>query len=149
MTNTARILPNTHSAHVSGSTSHQQPTSRQQPSSGVTELVLTSDAPEQLVLLLPMIAFLSNSCSDRWITWVAPHNVDRELLESYGVNTRYIRMIHCTDAQNALWITWEALAAGNSHTVIASPGKLSDKELAQLEVAAAKGNCQGLLLRIR
>lgn len=142
MTNTARIMPSS-STNLSGSTS------RQQPSSGVTELVLTNDAPEQLVLLLPMIAFLSNSCTDRWITWVAPHNVDRELLESYGVNTRYIRMIHCTDSQHALWVTWEALAAGNSHTVIASPGKLTDKELSQLEVAAVKGKCQGLLLRIR
>jgi cell division inhibitor SulA len=123
--------------------------SRPQPASGVTELVLTNDSPEQLVLLLPMIAFLSNSCSDRWITWVAPHNVDRKLLESYGVNTRFIRLIHCTDPQHALWVTNEALNAGNSHTVIASPGKLTDKELTQLENAAAQGKCQGLLLRIR
>ena len=125
------------------------PEARTQQTSGVTELVLTSDAPEQLVLLLPMIAFLSNSCSDRWITWVAPHNVDRKLLEGYGVNTRFMRLIHCTDPQHALWVTWEALAAGNSHTVIASPGKLSDKELGQLETAATLGKCQGLLLRVR
>jgi cell division inhibitor SulA len=37
----------------------------QQPVSGVTELVLASDSPEQLTLLLPMIAFLGNSCKDR------------------------------------------------------------------------------------
>ena len=136
MTNIARVIPVT-------------TTARQQPASGVTELVLTSDSPEQLALLLPMIAFLSKASSDRWITWIAPHNISRELLESYGVNTRYIRVIHAQDPQALLWITWEALSAGNSHTVISSPGKLSDKELSQLEVAAAKGQCQGLLLRVR
>lgn len=118
-------------------------------SGGVTELVLTSDSPEQAALLMPMIAYLSQHCGDRWITWIAPHNVTRQLLESFGVNTRYIRVIHCKDSQQALWVTWEALNAGNSHTVIASPGKLTDKEFLQLEVAAQSGECQGLLLRLR
>lgn len=136
MTNLARVIP---------------PTSipRPQAASGVTELVLTSDSPEQVALLLPMIAFLSNACSDRWITWIAPHNISRELLESYGVNTRFIRVIHCQDPKTLLSITWEALSAGNSHTVISSPGKLTDKELNQLELAAKTGVCQGLLLRVR
>ncbi len=125
------------------------PRAPRQTTSGVTELVLTSDAPEQLALLLPMIAFLSKTASDRWITWIAPHNIHRELLESYGVDTRYIRVIHAQDSQTLRWITWEALSAGNSHTVISSPGKLTDKELSHLEAAAAKGQCQGLLLRVR
>jgi cell division inhibitor SulA len=127
----------------------QTQTAQTRISSGVTELVLTSDSPEQLSLLLPMIAYLSNSAKDRWITWIAPHNISKDFLESYGVNTRFIRVIHAQDPQALLWITWEALSAGNSHTVISSPGKLSDKELSQLEVAAAKGQCQGLLLRVR
>jgi cell division inhibitor SulA len=136
VTNIARALP-------------QPLATRPQPTRGVTELVLTSDSPEQVALLLPMIAFLSNACSDRWITWIAPHNISRQLLESYGINTRYIRVIHCQNPQTLLWITWEALSAGNSHTVISSPGKLTDKELAQLELAARNGDCQGLLLRVR
>lgn len=136
MTNIARVIPTPHITH-------------QQPVSGVTELVLTSDSPEQVAILLPMIAFLSNTCSDRWITWIAPHNISRELLESYGVNTRYIRVIHSQNPQTLLWISLKALSAGNSHTVISSPGKLTDKELVQLELAAKTGNCQGLLLRVR
>ncbi len=136
MTNIARVMPQTQTAQT-------------RTTSGVTELVLTSDSPEQLSLLLPMIAYLSNSAKDRWITWIAPHNISKDFLESYGVNTRFIRVIHAQNPQALLWITWEALSAGNSHTVISSPGKLSDKELSQLEVAAAKGQCQGLLLRVR
>jgi cell division inhibitor SulA len=116
---------------------------------GVTEVVLTSDAAAQEAILLPMIAYLSNHCGDRWITWIAPEQINRQVLESFGVDTRFIRLIHCKDEAQALWITWEALNLGNSHTVIASPGKLTDKEFLQLEVAAQAGECQGLLLRFR
>ncbi len=116
--------------------------------SGVTELVLTSNSPEQLQLLLPMLAFLSNQHENRWITWIAPEYLNRQVLEAYGVNTQCIRLIHCAP-ENLLWVTWEALASGTSNTVIASPGKLSEKELHHLEAAAHKGQCQGLLLRAR
>ena len=116
---------------------------------GLTELILANDTPEQAALLMPMIAYLSQSCADRWVTWIAPLHLSREFLASYGVDTRYVRLIHCSDEASRLWITWEALTAGNSHTVISSPGKLTDKEFKQLEQAAHQGQCQGLLLRIR
>ncbi|MFO1389048.1 cell division inhibitor SulA [Cellvibrio sp.] len=119
------------------------------PSSGITELVIANTSPEQAALIMPMIAFLTQSCVNRWVTWIAPQHLSREFLESFGVDTRYVRLIHCSDEASRLWITWEALAAGNSHTVISSPGKLTDKELKQLENAAYQGNCQGLLLRVR
>lgn len=116
---------------------------------GITELIIANGAPEQAALIMPMVAFLSQSCKNRWVTWVAPLHVSRDFLESYGVDTRFLRLIHCADEVRRLWITWEALAAGNSHTVISSPGKLNDKELKQLENAAYQGQCQGLLLRVR
>lgn len=116
--------------------------------SGVTELVLTSNNPEQLHLILPMLAYLSQQTEDRWITWIAPQYLNRQMLETYGVNTNCIRLIHCNQ-DNLLWVTWEALASGTSNTVIASPGRLTEKELVQLEIAAHKGKCQGLLLRAR
>lgn len=98
---------------------------------------------------MPMIAYLTQTNEQRWVTWVASQHLSRDFLESYGVNTQYLRLIHCSDEQNALWITWEALAAGNSHMVIASPGKLTEKALKQLEHAAQLGSSQGLLLRVR
>ena len=117
--------------------------------SGITELIIASASPEQVSLIMPMIAFLTKSCANRWVTWIAPQHVSREFLESFGVDTQYLRLIHCSDEQSRLWITWEALTAGNSHTVIASPGKLTEKEFKQLEGAARQGQCQGLLLRVR
>lgn len=121
----------------------------QAPAGGITELVLTHNAPEQTQLLLPMVAHLSRTSSDRWVTWISPGPVDRKLLEHYGVDPRAIRLIHAPEAKDNRWILWEALAKGNSHTVIASPGQLSDRELRQLEAAAHQGQCQALLLRVR
>lgn len=126
-----------------------QQTRQQVKTSGITELIIANASPEQVSLLMPMIAFLSQGCEERWVTWIAPLHLTREFLESYGVNTRYLRLIHCDDEASRLWITWEALAAGNSHTVISSPGKLTEKEFKQLEQAACEGQCQGLLLRVR
>lgn len=119
------------------------------PAGGITELVLTHNAPEQTQLLLPMVAHLSRTPSDRWLTWISPGPVDRRLLESYGVDIRGIRLIHAPETDDNRWILWEALAKGNSHTVITSPGALSDRELKQLEAAALQGQCQALLLRVR
>ncbi len=94
--------------------------SRQQSSitPGITELIIANASPEQVALIMPMIAFLTKSCANRWVTWIAPQHVSREFLESFGVDTQYLRLIHCSDEQSRLWINWEALAAGNSHTVI-------------------------------
>ena len=117
--------------------------------SGITELIVANAAPEQAAIIMPMLAFISKSCVDRWVTWIAPRHVSRALLASFGVDIRFLRLIHCSAEQSSLWIIWEALAQGNSHTVIASPGKLTDKELKQLENAASKGGCQGVLLRAR
>lgn len=117
--------------------------------SGITELILADNCPNAFSVIMPMVAFLSHSQPDRWVTWVAPSALTRELLAAYGVNTSCLRMVHVTDEASALWVTWEALHAGNSHTVIASPGRLSEKELKLLEQAAQEGGCQGLLLRAR
>ncbi|MEJ2418166.1 MAG: SulA-like leucine-rich domain-containing protein [Exilibacterium sp.] len=120
-----------------------------QPDSGVTEVVLSRGCPRQLALLLPMLAHLSWQPDNRWITWIAPSGIDRQTLISYGVNTTKIRLIHTSGVENILWMTWEALAKGNSYTVISSPGKITEKAYAQLEKAAARGRAQGLLLRMR
>ena len=119
------------------------------PLCGITELIIPNSTPEYAALLMPMIAYITQSSKNRWVTWIAPLHVTRDFLESYGVNTHCLRLIHCCDEARRLSITDEALTAGNSHTVISSPGKLTAKELRQLEFAATKGQCQGLLLRIR
>lgn len=128
---------------------HRQPASPSTPLGSITELVLTHNAPDQTRILLPMLAHLSHGNRDRWLTWIAPGPIDRQLLEQYGVDASQLRLIHIPSDQDSRWVIWQALAEGNSHTVIASPGLLSDREMARFEEAAQAGNCQGLMLRLR
>jgi cell division inhibitor SulA len=116
---------------------------------GVTELVLSRECPDQLALLLPMLAHISHQSEQRWITWVAPQGIHRDRLADYGIDIGKIRLVHAKKTHDILRITWEALARGNSHTVLASPGKLTDHSYTQLEMAANVGHSQGLLLRMR
>lgn len=116
---------------------------------GVTELILANNSIEQLNLVLPMIAYLTQQQSERWVTWITDRPFDKKLLTNLGINTKVFRIINCADKQSLLWITWEALSAGTSHTVVADVKKLSENEIHQLEQAAKTGMCQGLLLRIR
>lgn len=128
----------------------QQPASSSRASLGsITELVLTHNAPDQTCILLPMLAHLSHSNQDRWLTWISPGPIDRQLLDQYGVDASKLRLIHIPSDQDSRWVVWQALAEGNSHTVIASPGLLGDREIARFEEAALAGNCQGLMLRLR
>lgn len=119
------------------------------PNSGITELVLTGDNAQQMSLIMPMIAYLSKQDDNRWITWITAYKPDRGLMQKFGVNTKYLRFIHSNSSEDQRWIAWDALALGNSHAVIASPGKLTKKDFYQLESAAKNGGSQGILLRSR
>jgi cell division inhibitor SulA len=115
---------------------------------GVTELVLTKHSPDQLMLLMPMIAHLSRT-ADRWITWVTPDAVDRSVIESYGVDTHKLRIIHESEQKTVAKIMWDALSNGTSHTVIGTISGLSEKSIGYMEQAASKGNAKALLVRYR
>ncbi|BFM16096.1 hypothetical protein R50073_22790 [Maricurvus nonylphenolicus] len=115
---------------------------------GVTELVLPVEQLSDMAMVLPMIAHLSQRDHSRWMTWIAPRGINRALLEAYGVDTQRLRIIH-TQGETDCWMIWEALSSGTSHTVIASPGVITEKAIAQLDAAAKSGKCDGLLLRFR
>lgn len=116
---------------------------------GVTELILADQSTAQLELVLPMIIHLSQQQSERWVTWITQRNLDRKALLARGINQKVFRTLSCTDANNLLWLTWEALSLGTSHTVIADAGRLSEIQIKQLEEAAALGQCQCVILRAR
>ena len=118
-------------------------------SAGVTEVVLPEQSQSQLTLVLPMLAHLSRQSGDRWFTWIAPRNISRQMLTEYGFDLSKVRLIHTRDSEETLWVLWQALAEGNSDTVVASPGKVSDRALNRLEEAALIGRGRGLLIRYR
>lgn len=120
-----------------------------QPQGILTELVLTQGAANSWAMVMPMIAHLSQQNDGRWLTWVTREAIPHRLLQDFNVDTQRLRLVHCKDSEQQLWVTWDALTLGNSHTVIASPGKLNRRDLAHLEKAANHGQCQALLLRER
>ena len=116
---------------------------------GITEIVLSQQSPQPLQLVLPMLAHLSRGDQQRWITWISRQRLERRLLQAYGVDSAKLRLVYPTREADILWITWEALAAGNSHTVVASPGRISEQQFSQLDQAACQGEARGIMLRSR
>ncbi len=114
---------------------------------GITEIVLPNN--ESSRLYLPSLAFLSREGTDRWLTWIVPQGITKHLLQQYGFDFSKTRFIYSKSTEQCFWLLWEALAEGNSHTVVGSPGRLSDYQLNRLEHAALTGRCHGLLLRDR
>lgn len=126
-----------------------QQTSTTSHNAGLTELVLAPGAANSWSMILPMVAHLCRQDSQRWLTWVTSEPLPGALLIEHGIDPLRLRQVHCRDTDQQLWVTWDALELGNSHTVIASPGALSQGQERYLEQAAYAGNCQALILRYR
>lgn len=116
---------------------------------GITELVISNGHEQYLQWLLPMVAHFSHQDDNRWLTWIGANGISKQLLKRYDINTRNLRLIHLKQSQDTLWTSWDALAQGNSHMVIANPGVLNNQQQQQLQKAAELGSCQGLMLRFR
>jgi cell division inhibitor SulA len=131
-----------HHSRISTNTLNQIP-----PSGGITELVLAHS--HSLAFVLPSLAFLSQQNTDRWLTWLPPTTITKNMLQKYDFDFSRTRFIYPRNNEHAFWLFWEALAEGNSHMVVGAPGLLSEQKLARLEHAAAVGQCSGLILRDR
>ncbi len=121
----------------------------QQQRFGVTEVVLADGFGEHNVILLSILAHLTQTTENRWITWVGPLFFTRATLENAGINLKKLRIINTQSTEDTLWLFWEALANGNSGTVIAASNHCTETELLQLNRAAQTGQSQGIVVRQR
>lgn len=124
--------------------SHQ---TSQGPTGGITEIVLPNG--QSASIYLPSLAFLSSQNNGRWLTWLVPHCMGKMELLQYGFDLSRTRFIYPDNQDHCFSLFWEALAEGNSHTVVGSSGRLTEQQLQKLENAARIGQCNGLLLRDR
>jgi cell division inhibitor SulA len=131
--------------HTAGTSEFFQ--SPQTPAGGITEIVLPNSRSSSVYL--PSLAFLSSQDNGRWLTWLAPQSMSKVELQNYGFDLGRTRFIYPKTQEHCFWLIWEALAEGNSHTVVGSPGRLTERQLNRLENAAKVGGCNGLLLRDR
>jgi cell division inhibitor SulA len=131
--------------YTAGTSERLQPP--QTPTGGITEIVLPNSRSSSLYL--PSLAFLSSQNNGRWLTWLAPQSMNKSELQGYRFDLSKTRFIYPKTQDHCFWLLWEALAEGNSHTVVGSPGRLTEQQLNKLENAARVGGCNGLLLRDR
>lgn len=116
---------------------------------GITEIVLPGNDADCHEMVLPMIAYLSHQNQDKWLTWIAPKNISKTILQQYDFAKHNIRLIHPQNNQEGLRIFWDALTNGNSNTVIGSLNFFSDKDRRNLEIASRQGHTRGIVLRTR
>lgn len=118
------------------------------PICGLTEMVLPNH--DELSLILPTLAFLTNQYSDRWLTWISHSpKINRSQLQYYGFNLNRLRIVHTKSSDQAFCWFREALVEGNSHTVIGTLTEVNEAQSSLLEQAAIDGQCVALLLRSR
>ena len=102
-------------------------------------------------LLIPIIATFSqydvSRYNKRWLTWITDRVPCKEQLLANGVNVKALRLIYVNCNRDNRWLTWEALAQGNSHTVITELNQLTSDEIAAMEKAAIQGGTQGIIVR--
>lgn len=112
---------------------------------GVTEIVLSHQ--QSFPFMLPTLAHMSNEPSDRWFTWMPPVKLTRSDLVKFGFNLSRMRLIYPRNSLHCYWLTQQALLEANSNIVVASPGILSDWQMAYLEFAAGQSDATALLIR--
>ncbi|MGH1484944.1 MAG: hypothetical protein ACRBCI_01915 [Cellvibrionaceae bacterium] len=86
-----------------------------------------------------------NKESSRWVTWITDRKPNAQQIHNMGASVNTLRIIHTKAENDCRWILWEALRAGNSHTVIADMIGLSDNDIKEMEAAAETGNCNGII----
>ncbi len=122
------------------------------PCERIIEVVVPAaqDDRPQLTLVLPLLAHLSNSGDDRWLTCIGPSFVAKRDCLRYGINWKRLLQVLPRQRVGHSELCERALAAGRSHTVAFLVDETPSAELlARLERAAQQGNCQGIVIHTR
>ena len=109
--------------------------------------IIVPQFSERDTLLLPMISAFTQQSSERWTTWITSRQPSKALLKSMKVDLSCLRIVHMDSSTDSRWVIWQALAQGNSHTVIAEQATYSSSDISAMEDAAARGDCKGILVR--
>lgn len=112
----------------------------------ITEIIVPNINETQSIIL-PIVASFSQQTSQRWLTWITHRTPSKAMLEMLGADFTHLRMVHCKENVDARWIVWQALAQGNSHTVIAEQDFWSPEDKDDMNNAAEMGNTRGVLIR--
>lgn len=116
----------------------------------MTEVIIPQGSNSHHIIF-PLVASMTKQQilqkQQTWVTWITDRQPSYEQLKHFGVNAEALRVIHIDKHKDNRWIIWEALNTGNSHSVIADICDINANDVKQMEVAAANGQCTGVLIR--
>lgn len=104
---------------------------------------------DQISMLVPMLAFLSQQDQDKWFTCVTPTAFNCNIFKEKNIECEQMRVVRAAHIDDRLWMAWDALANGNSGTVVLFIERITEAERKHLEDAASIGNTRGLIIEAR
>ena len=118
-------------------------------SSRVVEFVVPQISLRHLAFIFPLLGHLSYSEDQRWVTCIGPLLLSKKDCRQFGLNRYRLLQVLPSQRCNVVDIAERALAAGKSHTVFCQAEILSEKDIARLEQAAARGQARCVIVRSR
>ena len=119
-----------------------------EPVGNVTEIILPAGQVENFQLLLPMLTQLNQD--RRWLAWIdPPAALVTKWQGMHGIKAGEILVLRSSEQYSGLELAERALAAGTCHAVVIWSEKLKAASLAQLQMASARGQSHGVVLRQR
>ncbi|MFT6386951.1 MAG: cell division inhibitor SulA [Cellvibrionaceae bacterium] len=116
----------------------------------MTEVIIPRSSNSEKIIF-PLVASMTKqyilNAQGRWLTWITDRKPNSQQLKQFGANIESIRIIHVEKSNDNRWIIWDALNTANSHTVIADIERINNNDIEQMELAAKKGDCTGVLVR--
>jgi cell division inhibitor SulA len=115
----------------------------------IVEFVCPGDARQQLPLILPVLAHLSNTGDQRWLACIGPQLLTKSDCRRFRMNWQRVLQVLPNRRCAVIDMAERALQAGRSHTVCVIAESIDAQDLLRLERAAAAGNCRGIVIRSR
>lgn len=115
------------------------------PRAALTELLCPRPGIGELSLLLPALARLARE-EDRWIVLAAPpHLPYAPAFAQAGVDLARLVVVNARQSDDTLWAMEQALGSGACGAVVGWPGRVSERALRRLQLAAENGRGAGFL----
>lgn len=107
------------------------------PPAALTEILIPAPGSGELRLLWPTLARLADR-GERIVLVAPPHVPYPQAWSCAGVDVRQLAIIQARDT-DALWAVEQCLRSGSCGAVLCWPGKVDDRALRRLQVAAETG----------
>lgn len=115
------------------------------PEAALSEILLTAPGSSELQLLWPTLARLTRA-QERVVLIAPPFIAYAHAWLQAGVDLRWLTLIDAPE-QQAQWAAEQCLRSGSCAAVLCWPGRIDDRGLRRLQLAAATGQTLGFVCR--